>query len=190
MNKMKNKNGEKPMSWLAFQIMRLVMNLRKNFRKIEAEINFAGIKKGFFILDFGCGLGFNTIPAAKAVGREGKVYALDLSPQAIKIMEKKILKNNLINIELICSGCETGLEAESIDLVYLHNTLPIVKEKGKVLKEITRVLKSGGVLSYMSRTGARIYGKGQISDSRLEEILKPDFLLKKANKGHLIFEKK
>ncbi len=184
----KNKE-QKPMNWFAFVFMRFIMNIRKNFRDVEEEINLAGTKKGFHILDFGCGLGFNTIPAAKAVGEEGRIFALDLSNQAIRIVKKKIRKNKLNNIKLIQSSCNTGLNNKSIDLVYLHNTLPIVKEKQKVLDEITRVLKTGGRLSYMSRAGSRIYGKDTISDSKLKEILSSDFILKSEKNGHLIFER-
>ncbi len=186
---MKNNNEQKPMPWFAFQTMRLVMNIRKRFRNINEEISLAGIEKGFFVLDFGCGLGFNTIPAAKVVGEEGRVFALDLSMQAIKITEKKILKHKLNNVTIIHSGCDTGLKDKSIDLVFLHNTLPIIKEKQKVLKEITRVIKTRGKLSYMSRTGSRIYGKNTISNTKLKEILSADFILKKEKKGHLIFER-
>ncbi len=177
------------MPWFAFQVMRLVMNIRKIFRNIDEEINLAGIEKGFFILDFGCGLGFNTIPAAKAVGKEGRVFALDVSEQAIKIIEKKLDKNKLDNVEIIQSGCDTGLREKSIDLVYLHNTLPLIKEKQRVLNEITRVIKTGGRLSYMSRVGSRIYGKDAISDSRLKKMLRFDFILKRERKGHFIFER-
>ncbi|PIE64530.1 MAG: hypothetical protein CSA26_07980 [Desulfobacterales bacterium] len=186
---MKNENEQKPLSWFAFQLMRLVMNIRKRSRNIEKEINFAGIEKGFFILDFGCGLGFNTIPAANAVGKEGRVFALDLSEQAIRIMKKKIGKAGFDNIELIQSGCDTGLADKSIDLVFLHNTLPMIKEKQKVLDEITRVIKTGGTLSYVSRFGSRIYGKDTISNSRLKELLRSDFTLRTEKKGHLLFER-
>ncbi|PIE70043.1 MAG: hypothetical protein CSA22_09915 [Deltaproteobacteria bacterium] len=186
---MRDKNEQKSMPWFAFQMMRLMMTIRKRFRNIEEEIALAGIEKGFYILDFGCGLGFNTIPAAKAVGNEGRVFALDLHKQAIKIMEKKISKNRLDTVTIIQSSCDTGLEDKSIDLVYLHNTLPMIKEKQKVLKEITRVIKTGGRLSYMSRFGSRIYGKGTISDSRLKEMLRPDFTLKNEKDGHFIFER-
>ncbi|PID75178.1 MAG: hypothetical protein CSB23_05045 [Deltaproteobacteria bacterium] len=189
MNNIKNGNEQKPMPWFAFQVMRLVMNIRKIFRNIDEEINLAGIEKGFFILDFGCGLGFNTIPAAKAVGKEGRVFALDVSEQAIKIIEKKLDKNKLDNVEIIQSGCDTGLREKSIDLVYLHNTLPLIKEKQRVLNEITRVIKTGGRLSYMSRVGSRIYGKDAISDSRLKKMLRFDFILKRERKGHFIFER-
>ncbi len=165
------------------------MTIRKRFRDIEGEISLAEIEPGLYILDFGCGLGFNTIPAAKAVGDTGRVFALDLSEQAIKITEEKINKLNLKNVEIIHSGCDTGLQDKSIDLVYLHNTLPLIKEKQKVLNEITRVIKTGGRLSYISRAGSRIYGKNTISDDQLKELLYADFTLKKEKKGHLIFQR-
>ncbi len=186
---MQNTDTQKPMSWLAFQVMRLMMTIRRRFRNIGEEINLAGIKKGLYVLDFGCGLGFNTIPAAKAVGKKGRVFALDISEQAISITTKKVRKHKLDNVELIQSDCDTGLEDKSVDLVYLHNTLPIVKEKQKVLDEITRVLKTGGRLSYMSRVGSRIYGQDIISDSKLKDMLSADFTLVTERQGHLVFEK-
>ncbi len=189
MRNSKDNSEQKPMSWAAFQFMRLVMNIRKHFRDIEGEINLAGIEKGIRILDFGCGLGFNTIPAAKAVGKEGEVFALDVSLQSIKIMKKKIQRNRLDNVALIQSGCDTGLADKSVDLVFLHNTLPLVKEKQQVLDELTRVIKTGGKLSYMSRSGSRIYGEDTISDTQLKGILSSHFILKTERKGHLIFEK-
>ncbi len=189
MNNIKDKNEQKPMSWLAFQVMTLTMNIRKRFRNIEREINLAGIEKGFYILDFGCGLGFNTIPAAKTVGKKGRIFALDLSKQSIRIVEKKIRKHKLDNVEIIHSGCDTGLQDKSIDLVYLHNTLPIIKEKQKVLNEITRVIKTGGRLSYMSRLGSKIYGKNSMSNSKLKEVLSSNFTLIMENKGHLVFQR-
>ncbi len=189
MNNIKDESKQEEMSFVAFQFMRFVMNIKRPFRNIEEEMNLAGIKRGFYLLDFGCGLGFNTIPAAKAVGKEGQVFSLDFNKHAIKIVKKKISKNCLDNVKVIESSCDTGLENKSIDLVYLHNTLPMITEKQKVLKEITRVIKTGGKLSYMSRLGSRIYGKDTFSDSRLKEILKPDFNLKKERNRHLVFER-
>ncbi len=186
---MKEKKAQQPMSWFTFQTMRIIMNIRKRFRNIQEEINLAGIEKGFHVLDFGCGLGFNTIPAAKAVGQTGRVFALDLNKQAIQIVKKKISKNNLHNIIIIHSDCNTGLQDKSIDLVFLHNTLPLIKNKTEVLKEITRVIKTGGKLSYMSRIGSKLYGKNTIDNCRLKEILSTDFVLKIEKKGHLIFER-
>ena len=54
-----------------------------------------GAKRGDVILDYGCGIGFNTISAAEIVGKEGIVYALDIHPLAIKSVEKKIKQKGL-----------------------------------------------------------------------------------------------
>jgi hypothetical protein len=71
----------------------------------------------------------------------------------------------------------------------LHNTLPLIKNKKQVLNEIHRVLKVGGRLSYMSRALSRASEENTMSDERLKEGLKNDYILVKEKSGHLIFEK-
>lgn len=188
---MKEDVKQKPMPKIAFKAMTAIMSIRRLFRNIEGEVRYAGIKPGCCLLDFGCGLGFNTIPAAKIVGPEGKVFALDISRQAIEVLKKKAKKNNLENIEIILSECDTGLENGSIDVVYLHNTLPLIKNKRDVLDEIQRVLKINGRLSYMSRSFSRIAGDNSMTDGELREYLeaKNKFRLIKSKSGHFVFEK-
>ena len=185
------KNKQKPMTWFAFKIMSLIMNIKKNFRNIDEEISLARIQTGDYILDFGCGLGFNTFPAAQKVGDNGKVFALDINPRAIKMIREKSNNSNLKNIEAILSDCDTNLEDRKIDIVYLHNTLPLVKDKQRVLDEICRVLKVGGKLSYMSRTFSRVSGKDSMNGERLKNNLEADnkFKLVREINGHFIFEK-
>ncbi len=189
---MKEEVKQKPMPKIAFKAMTAVMSIRKLFRDIDGEIRYAGIKPGCSLLDFGCGLGFNTIPAAGIVGPEGKVFALDISKQAIEVLKKKAKKNNLENIEVVLSDCDTGLESSSMDSVYLHNTLPLIKNKKDVLDEIHRVLKINGRLSYMSRPFSRIAGGNSMTDEELRGYLEADnkFRLIKSRGNHFIFEKK
>ncbi|NLI98402.1 class I SAM-dependent methyltransferase [bacterium] len=139
--------SDKPMSDIAFRIMcaSLVSRNRKNPpEEILAE---AGIKKGFKVLDFGCGPGSYSIAASKLVGSEGKVYALDIQPLAAKRIKSIACKNGLENIETITSNCKTGLENGSIYLVILYDILHMLKEPEKVLFEIARILKPEGTLS-------------------------------------------
>ena len=51
--------------------------------KAEKELNKLNIRGGQKILDYGCGIGSFTFPAAKLVGREGRIYALDKQPSAV-----------------------------------------------------------------------------------------------------------
>ena len=65
-----------------------------------------GIKKGQTILDFGCCEGHYTIPAAKVVGKEGKVYAIDKDGNVLNGLIKGAKKENLKNIKIIKTKVE------------------------------------------------------------------------------------
>ncbi|MCK4829470.1 methyltransferase domain-containing protein, partial [bacterium] len=185
------KKTHKTMSGLAFKIMTIIMSIRKIFRNIKEETELAGINTGDYILDFGCGPGFNAIPATQKVGDEGKVFALDINPRAIEIVKKKKRKYNLTNIHTILSDCDTKLKSQSIDVVYLHNTFPMIKNKENVLDELYRVLKVNGKLSYMSRTLSRIAGHNPKIDDDLRKYLEHEnkFKLIKEQNKHFVFEK-
>jgi precorrin-6B methylase 2 len=54
----------------------------------EVFLEDIGIKKGDVILDFGCGNGPYTIPAAKVVSKEGKVYAMDKDVESMHKLQR------------------------------------------------------------------------------------------------------
>ena len=80
-------------------------------------------------MDYGCGIGFNTIPASEIVGENGKVYALDIHPLAIKTIEKKIREKGLVNIDTIISDLDTKLPDKSVYIFLLYNILPMIKNR-------------------------------------------------------------
>ena len=47
-----------------------------------------GLKKGQSVLDYGCGEGHHTIPAAEAVGKNGMIYAFDKDKEALNSLSK------------------------------------------------------------------------------------------------------
>ena len=112
-------------------------------------IEDAGVKSGDVVLDFGCGDWNCTIAAAKAVGAGGKVYALDAHPDVCEAVMKRAKKKGLRNIETIQSDCMTGLSNGCVDIIFFHEILHALGDgQEKVLKELNRVLKSDGVLSF------------------------------------------
>ena len=107
-----------------------------------------GIKPGFRVLDYGCGPGSYIIPLTELVGESGKVYALDIHPLAIRKVHGIASKNKLTNVETILSDCQTGLPDNSLDVVLLYDIFHHLSDPNRILKELHRVLKSGGVLSF------------------------------------------
>ena len=138
---------DKPMSNFDFRFMSLGFKFRDFFLPRENILKEVGIKPGFYILDYGCGTGSYTIPAALLVGDSGKVYALDIHPFAIQRVQSMTAKRHLTNVEAILSDCATGLPDRSIDVILLYDTLHNLSNPHEVLAELHRVLKSDGVLS-------------------------------------------
>lgn len=105
------------------------------------------VQAGHIFLDYGCGTGDFTIPAARIVGKIGKVYALDYFPRQLEIVAEQSAKAGLTNIETILSDKHTGLPDECIDVIWMCDVLHEVKEKRAVLTELHRVLREKGVLA-------------------------------------------
>jgi ubiquinone/menaquinone biosynthesis C-methylase UbiE len=106
------------------------------------------IRPGFQVLDYGCGPGAFVPEVAKRVGPSGRVYALDIHPLAIERVKALAQRQQLANVETICSNCQTGLPDDSLDLVLLYDIYHMLSDPDAVLAELHRVLKPGGMLSF------------------------------------------
>jgi ubiquinone/menaquinone biosynthesis C-methylase UbiE len=108
----------------------------------------AGIQTGFLLLDYGSGPGGYIVPLAQLVGISGKIYALDMNPLAIKEVHKLAARKAIENIKTIESDCNTGLPSQHLDVVLLYDTFHKLSQPDDVLRELHRVLKSDGTLSF------------------------------------------
>ncbi len=122
------------------------------FRDPYKALNAAGLKPGQRVLEVGCGPGFFTIPAAKIVGKKGKVYALDINPLAIERVQEKIKIEGATNIEtILADAAQTDLPDQSFDLVFLFGFTRPIGQREKIWVELHRVLKPTGMLSIEGR---------------------------------------
>jgi len=138
-------------SKFVFQIISLMHDnpLLPIFRNPYKLLKAAGLKPGQKVLEVGCGPGFFTIPAAKIVGKEGFIYAVDVHPLAIERVKEKIEREGVKNVKpILANAADTGLPDRSTDLVFLFGLRYIAGGLGNVIPEIQRILKPGGVLSF------------------------------------------
>jgi ubiquinone/menaquinone biosynthesis C-methylase UbiE len=126
-------------------------NLRRWRQPPDKLIERSGIKKGMTVLDLGCGSGAFTTFVARAVGKQGKVYAVDIQPKMLKQLERKLARpenQDINNVELKqASAYKLPFKNEALDLVYMVTVLQEIPDRGKALREIKRVLKPGGILA-------------------------------------------
>jgi ubiquinone/menaquinone biosynthesis C-methylase UbiE len=131
----------------SFRMMSLEFRLRDFFRPPERILREAGIRNGLTVLDFGCGPGGFSLAAAKLVGPEGRVFAVDRHPLALKSVSEAASRRGLRNIRTILGGGPADLAGGSVDVVLLYDVLHGLPEPGPILAEFYRVLKPRGVLS-------------------------------------------
>ena len=139
---------DKPKPNLDFRFMALGFKFRDLFSPRMNILGEVGIGSGFHVLDYGCGSGSYISSLAELVGNSGRIYALDIHPLAIQMVQGIAAKKQLTNVETICSDCKTGLPDNSLDVVLLYDTLHALSDPNGVLDELHRILKPGGVLSF------------------------------------------
>ena len=149
--------SDRHISNFSFRIISLMHDnpLLSIFRNPYKLLRAAGLKPGQKVLEVGCGPGFFTIHAAKIVGEEGFVYAVDVHPLAIERVKEKIEREGIKNITpILANASDTGLPDRSIDLAFLFGLQYIAGGLGNVIAEIQRTLKDGGVLSFEKTRGS------------------------------------
>ena len=120
----------------------------------ESIIKHIGIKRGQKVLDFGCGSGNYTIPAARVVGEQALVYAIDEDKEALDRLMSKAKSKGLKNIVSLEASGRSGvaLDNESVDVVLLYDILHYYyfseeADRRQLIREVYRVLKPNGLLS-------------------------------------------
>ncbi|WP_019007797.1 class I SAM-dependent methyltransferase [Cohnella laeviribosi] len=101
------------------------------------------IQDNDILIDLGAGTGYFTIPAASLT--RNKVYALDVEPQMLQYLGKRVEEQKLDNVELIEGAIEhIPLAGQIADHVIASFVLHEVEPLEKGLQEMSRVLKPGG----------------------------------------------
>jgi len=127
--------------------MALSYKVRDFFAPRQKILEEIPIQEGAWVLDFGCGPGSYIVPLAKRIGPSGRIYALDVHPVAIEMVERLKAKKHLPNVTTIRSDSRTGLPDQCLDVVLLYDVFHELEQPGVVLEELHRILKPAGILS-------------------------------------------
>jgi ubiquinone/menaquinone biosynthesis C-methylase UbiE len=147
----------------------------------NAIIAQLAIKSDSAVADFGCGPGYFSIPFAKAVGENGKVFALDVLPQALETVNSKMKNSAVSNIVTSRVNLEkengSKLDSDSVDWVILKDILFQNKKREVIVAEAYRILKTGGKVILVEWGKKQDSAIGPESELRIPpDVLKKMFL--------------
>ena len=122
--------------------------LNASFVDPELVVRQSQVSPGSTVVDFGCGSGFFSFAFARAVGEEGKVYAMDILPSALEAVASRAKHLGLTNVFPKRVNLEryggTKLDDESVDWVLMKDILFQNKDKSVMLREVWRILRVSG----------------------------------------------
>ena len=121
---------------------------------INKVMDILAIQPGKDVADIGAGSGWFTVRAAKRVTTSGKVYAVDINPEAIEYIENRTQKDQLHNVKTILGKADNPeLPPVSIDSVLLLKTYHEVADPVELLQNLRGSLKPGARVGIIDRDG-------------------------------------
>ncbi|MEO8877417.1 MAG: class I SAM-dependent methyltransferase [Polyangiaceae bacterium] len=114
-------------------------------QKPEHVLDVMGVHAGQTVADIGCGSGYFSVHLAKRVGATGNVFATDLQPEMLALLDKKARAAKLTNITpILATTSDAKLPPASVDIalfvdVYHELTHPLV-----TMAQVKAALRDGG----------------------------------------------
>ena len=120
----------------------------------ERGLELLNIQEGEVVLEIGFGTGHSLVEIARRIGKAGKVYGIDLTPEMVELAKKRLEKEGLVEkVELYQDDArEMPYQDRQFNAVYMAATLELVDTPDipRVLAEIKRVLQPAGRLGIIS----------------------------------------
>ncbi len=118
---------------------------RDAWQKPEEVVKALQLREGEVVADIGAGSGYFTLRLARALGPRGRVYAVDINPEMVRHLDRRLRDEGVRNVVTVLS--EPGdplLPDASVDRVLIVDTWHHVEDQPAYLERLEHVLKPGG----------------------------------------------
>jgi ubiquinone/menaquinone biosynthesis C-methylase UbiE len=128
---------------------------RDAYQKPDQVVGALDLKPGESVADIGSGSGYFTLRLAKAVGDTGQVYGVDIDPDMIRYLNRRIRNAGLRNVHTVLSEPDDPLLPDrSIDRFVIVDTWHHIENQERYLGLMKKLLKPGGqvvMIDYQKR---------------------------------------
>jgi len=127
---------------------------REQEEKPRAVMELLALKPGEVVADIGAGSGYYTRRMAQAVGKTGRVYAVDIQPEMLQILTNKLTAEGITNV-VTALGTEQDpkLPAGQIDVALMVDVYHEFSYPYEMVEAICKALKPGGRIVFVEYRG-------------------------------------
>ena len=106
------------------------------------QISKARLSPGQIVYDVGCGSGSISVEASNQIGSSGKVFSIDIDPNAVELTKKNLIKFQITNVSVILGNAMQKIDELPIaDAIFIGGT---GGETSEIIKLCESKLKQGG----------------------------------------------
>jgi arsenite methyltransferase len=118
---------------------------RDAYQKPHEVIQALQLREGESIADIGAGSGYFTFRLAHHIGKTGRVYAVDVNPEMIVHLNRRMRDLEITNVTtVLCAPDDPLLPDHSIDRFFICDTWHHIEGHPAYLALLKKMLKSGG----------------------------------------------
>lgn len=152
--------------------------------KPDEVLDALELNPGQAIADIGSGGGYFCLRLAGAVGKEGRVYAIDTNQGSLECVKDSAKENGLNNVKTVLVTGKPNLP-ESVDLVFMRNVTHHMKNRVEYFKNLEDLLKPGGRIAIIEykKSGFsfhRMFGHYVPKETLIEEMEEAGYRVEKS----------
>lgn len=117
---------------------------RDAYQKPQEVLQALAVKGGEIIADIGAGSGYFTSRMAAHVGPNGRVYAVDVSPDMIRHLSRRIREERLLNVVPILAPPDDPMVPEPVDRFLIVDVWHHIEDQTGYLDKMKKSLRPGG----------------------------------------------
>jgi len=120
---------------------------REREEEPSKAITALDIKPGQVVADVGAGSGYYTARLAARVGDSGKVFATDIQPQMVALLQQRVARDRLTQVSVVqATPTDPGLPQNQVDLILMVDVYHELARPQDVLRQLRAALKPDGRL--------------------------------------------
>jgi ubiquinone/menaquinone biosynthesis C-methylase UbiE len=128
----------------------LVRDTREREERCSLMLANLGVKPGMTVCDIGCGNGYYSLQLAEMVGPNGRVLAVDIQAEMLRMLRQRAAKKGVSNIQPILSSPHNpNLPAGEVDLILLVDVYHEFSHPEHMLAAMRQSLSPSGLIALL-----------------------------------------